>query len=238
MVERLMLAWRKYSRAHLLRRHACKLSLGLRQLGRNSELYLEPHVSLGSNILVRCGKLEIGAYSYLRGGCELYAVSSIGRFCSISNNAIIGLERHQHPSHWLSTSLYNPALEEQYQQAVAALPKVRIGHDCWIGRDACILNGIRIGNGAVVAARSVVTSDVPAYAIVAGTPARVIRYRFPEEWIARMEAVRWWDYPVEVLGRLDFSRPLECLQSLENLAADMARYPRLRISRRGISMQD
>jgi acetyltransferase-like isoleucine patch superfamily enzyme len=239
MIKRLIAAWCDFYYAPLLRRHACKLSGGLRQLGRDSELLLEPHVSLGDAVLIKCAKLEIGAYSYLRSRCELYAVSSIGRFCSIGNNVIIGLDRYEHPMDWLSTSLYNAALTEKYRQVnFPVRSDVTIGHDCWIGRDACIMGGVNIGTGAIVAARSVVTSDVPAYAVVAGIPARVVRYRFPDDWITRLEAVRWWDFPVDVLDQLDFSQPLDCLQSLEHepLADVAGRYPKLSINRCGVHL--
>jgi carbonic anhydrase/acetyltransferase-like protein (isoleucine patch superfamily) len=70
-----------------------------------------------------------------------------------------------------------------------------IGHDVWVGVDALILSGVTIGNGAVIAARSVVTKDVPPYAIVAGSPARVVKYRFDEDTIAVLLAIAWWDWP-------------------------------------------
>jgi len=99
------------------------------------------------------------------------------------------------------------------------------------------MNGVHIGNGAIVAARSVVTSDVPAYAVVAGIPARVVRYRFPDDWITRLEVICWWDFPVDVLDRLDFSKPLDCLQRLEHGPADAARrYPKLSINRCGVHL--
>ncbi|PKO93100.1 MAG: acetyltransferase [Betaproteobacteria bacterium HGW-Betaproteobacteria-1] len=238
MIKRLAAAWHDLCGARLMRRHGCKLSGGVRQLGRDSQLLLEPQVSIGGAVVIKCDKLEIGAYSYLRSGCELYAVSSIGRFCSIGNNVIIGLDRHEHPMDWLSTSLYNSVLTEKYRQAnSSARSDVTIGHDCWIGRDACIMNGVHIGNGAIVAARSVVTSDVPAYAVVAGIPARVVRYRFPDDWITRLEVICWWDFPVDVLDRLDFSKPLDCLQRLEHGPADAARrYPKLSINRCGVHL--
>ncbi len=238
MIRRLAAAWRDFCGARLLRRYGCKLSGGMRQLGRDSELQFESYVSIGGASLIKCDKLEIGAYSYLRSGCELYAVSFIGRFCSVGNNVIIGLDRHEHPMDWLSTSLYSSALTEKYRQVNSSVRSdVTIGHDCWIGRDACIMGGVNIGNGAIVAARSVVTSDVPAYAVVAGIPARVVRYRFSADWITRLEAVRWWDFPVDVLDRLDFSQPLDCLQRLENWSfADVVRYPKLLINRGGVHL--
>ena len=76
-----------------------------------------------------------------------------------------------------------------------------IGHDVWLGREAVIMPGIRVGEGAIVGAHSVVGRDVPPYAIVAGNPARIIRRRFDEASIERLLAIRWWDWPVEAIMR-------------------------------------
>ena len=75
-----------------------------------------------------------------------------------------------------------------------------IGNDVWIGYDALIMPGVKVGNGAIIAARSVVTGDVPAYAVVGGNPAKVIRYRFDDDTIARLNAIAWWDWPVEQIS--------------------------------------
>ena len=72
---------------------------------------------------------------------------------------------------------------------------MRIGHDVWVGQNAAILSGVTIGNGAVVAGFSVVTKDVPPYAIVGGNPARIIRYRFTPDQIAALLRIAWWDWP-------------------------------------------
>ena len=81
------------------------------------------------------------------------------------------------------------------------LRPVSIGNDVWIGARVIVLGGVTIGNGAVIGAGSVVTRDVPPYAVVAGTPARLIRYRFEEPVIRRLEELRWWDKPEEELKR-------------------------------------
>ncbi|TIX41061.1 MAG: CatB-related O-acetyltransferase, partial [Mesorhizobium sp.] len=78
---------------------------------------------------------------------------------------------------------------------------IKLGHDVWIGTDAIVLSGVTIGDGAVIAARSVVARDVPPYAIVGGNPARIIKYRFPDPTIAAMQKIRWWDWPTERLMR-------------------------------------
>lgn len=72
-----------------------------------------------------------------------------------------------------------------------------IGHDVWLGYGATIMPGVKIGNGAIIAAKSVVTKDVPAYGIVGGNPAKLIRQRFPDEVIEKLETIAWWDWSFE-----------------------------------------
>ena len=95
---------------------------------------------------------------------------------------------------------------------------VSIGHDVWIGTEALILSGVSIGHGAVIAARSVVTKDVPPYAIVAGVPARVIRSRFDPATVASLLRIAWWDWPRE---KIETALPL--LMS-DRLDAFLAQY--------------
>jgi len=76
-----------------------------------------------------------------------------------------------------------------------------VGNDVWIGYDALLMPGVRIGDGAVVAARSVVTSDVPPYAIVGGNPARVIRRRYDDTTVTKMLKIAWWDWPVDAITK-------------------------------------
>ena len=77
-----------------------------------------------------------------------------------------------------------------------------VGNDVWIGYEAVILSGVRIGDGAIVAARAVVAGDVEPYTIVGGVPAKPIRKRFTPETIHRLERLRWWDWPREKLQLL------------------------------------
>ena len=76
-----------------------------------------------------------------------------------------------------------------------------IGNDVWLGYESLVMPGVQIGDGAIVAARSVVVSEVPSYAIVGGNPARVIRQRFTDEQIARLLKLAWWDWPPEHITR-------------------------------------
>lgn len=75
--------------------------------------------------------------------------------------------------------------------------EVSIGHDVWIGRGATILSGVKIGNGAVIGAQAVVAKDVPPYAIVVGNPGRIVKYRFDEGVIKKLQAIKWWYWPEE-----------------------------------------
>lgn len=76
-----------------------------------------------------------------------------------------------------------------------------VGNDVWIGHEALIMPAVTIGDGAIVASRSVVTKDVPAYAIVAGNPAKIIRMRFDEQIIAALLKIKWWDWPIEKINQ-------------------------------------
>ncbi len=76
-----------------------------------------------------------------------------------------------------------------------------IGNDVWLGYDVLVMPGVKIGDGAIVAARSVVVSDVPAYSVVGGNPAKAVRQRFPDEIVGELLAIRWWDWPIEKVTR-------------------------------------
>jgi virginiamycin A acetyltransferase len=76
-----------------------------------------------------------------------------------------------------------------------------VGNDVWFGYDSLIMNGVTIGNGAIIAARSVVVKDVPPYAIVAGNPAKVVKMRFDDKTIERLQKLAWWDWPIEKINK-------------------------------------
>lgn len=139
---------------------------------------------------------ELGAYSYT-GANTIIKKAKIGKFCSLSWNVSITGNQHDytkmstHPfSHFPSFGIVDETEPLECQQIV-------IGNDVWIGMNSCILPGIHIGNGAIVGAGSVVTKDVPAYAVVAGNPAKILKYRFDGELINRLEELRWWDWSEE-----------------------------------------
>ena len=150
------------------------------------------------NLLEDC---IIGDYSFT-GMDTIIKHANIGKFCSISwqVNIIGGSERHNlnclstHPFSQLeSFGVIRNNIEVEFT-------KTCIGNDVWIGMNSCILNGINIGNGAVIGAGSVVTKDVPDYAVVAGNPARIISYRFEPKIIKELLDLKWWDWPREKLA--------------------------------------
>jgi virginiamycin A acetyltransferase len=144
----------------------------------------------------RVGEWSYGSPSVLTWGEGATLV--VGRFCAFAQGVVI-LLGGEHRTDWITTYPFNVMFPDaaRFQGHPRAKGDVVIGCDVWVGRDALILSGVAIGNGAVVAARSVVTRDVAPYSIVAGNPARHVRFRFPEETIAALQAIAWWDWPLE-----------------------------------------
>ncbi|WP_420131827.1 chloramphenicol acetyltransferase [Rhodopseudomonas sp.] len=145
-------------------------------------------------------------YSYVVNDSQI-TYTSIGKFCSIA--AMTRINPGNHPMHRATqahftyrASAYFPGEEDDaeffdWRRAY----HVSIGHDVWIGHGAIVLPGRNIGTGAVIAAGAIVTRDVPAYTIVAGNPARVIKRRFSEEVADRLVNLAWWDWDHETLRR-------------------------------------
>lgn len=127
----------------------------------------------------------------------------IGKFCSIACGVKFLFNSANHTLKSLSSYTFPLFFEEwglDKKNVASAWDNkgdIIIGNDVWIGYEAVIMAGVHIGDGAVIAARAVVTKDVPPYTIVGGTPARKIRMRFEEETIAKLQQIQWWNWPVE-----------------------------------------
>lgn len=215
-----------------LAKYDCKLATKVSNLGKAAIVRMEEHVKLGP-IIIHSGNHSFGAYSYMRSGGELYGNTTIGRFCSIGKNVVIGLEKNKHPTDWLSTSLFSKQIEKKYE-SIPANNRTVIGNDCWIGQEAVIMSGINVGDGAIIGARALVTSDVPPFAIYAGVPARLIRYRFSPDLVERLIQSKWWDVSMEHLSKLKVDDPELCLDELKNLDhAAIAKYINIIVSRKG-----
>ncbi|MCA0970934.1 CatB-related O-acetyltransferase [Halobacillus litoralis] len=157
--------------------------------------------NINKGVLLRRG-VSIGNYTYVNSNTKIFS-ADIGNFCSISYSSIIGPA--DHPIKYISTSpkLYgknNIFKESTTWKNDYHSPPV-IGHDVLIGANVVILQGVKIGNGAIIAAGAVVTKDVSPFAIVGGTPAKLIKYRFDESEIAYIESLKWWNLPLDQLKK-------------------------------------
>ena len=164
---------------------------------RDCEVSRCARIGTGSNLI----HVKVGEYSYCGKNCSVLD-TEIGSFCSIASYCAIGGAAH--PLANVSTSPVFSHGRNVFGENLGDLPAskakpVVIGSDVWIGEAVFIKEGIQIGHGAVIGAHSVVTEDVPPYAVVAGTPAKIIRYRFTEEQIARLLASQWWTLPASEL---------------------------------------
>ncbi len=149
--------------------------------------------------------INIGMYSY--GGCFNYDLigrfTEIGRYCSFAEGVCVFNANHPLEFKSMHPFFYNPALGVVKNETITR-SKIVIGNDVWVGRNAMILPAVRrIGDGAVIGAGAIVTEDVPDYAIVAGNPAKIIKYRFSEVERLKLKESRWWEKSIDELkGKL------------------------------------
>ncbi|XZF65278.1 MAG: CatB-related O-acetyltransferase [Gloeotrichia echinulata DVL01] len=140
---------------------------------------------------------KIGSYTYIANASTV-SRTEIGKFCSIGPNCMIGLGKHP-SSEYVSTSpiFYSTAkqlgITFANQDYFEEFGSITIGNDVWIGNGVVIRDDIKIGDGAIIGAGSVVTKDIPSYAIYGGVPAKLIRYRFTEDQISFLLETKWWN---------------------------------------------
>jgi len=161
------------------------------------------------------GSVQIGAFtagnpfiiSFFKGDRVI-----VGKFCSIGADVVMiptvgHIPPRGYDSYRVSTfplaQLKRGAWRESY-----SLPNetgtIIVGNEVWIGARAIILSGVKIGDGAIIGAGAVVTHDVPPYAVVGGVPARILKYRYPEDQIARLLKIAWWDWSIDkILANLE-----------------------------------
>jgi acetyltransferase-like isoleucine patch superfamily enzyme len=162
-------------------------------------------IAIHSRLMNKCivNNSQIDSYTYIGNNCIIQN-TTIGKFCSIANDVLIGLGKHPIDNFSTSPLFYrvnNPLkikLVNSNSDFKEYLPVV-IGNDVWIGARAIILDGVTVGHGAIIAANSVVTKDVPPYAIVGGIPTKIIKYRFTEKKIETLIGSNWWDQNITLI---------------------------------------
>jgi acetyltransferase-like isoleucine patch superfamily enzyme len=141
--------------------------------------------------------VEIGRFTSIIGpNTDIYCAINkikIGSFCSIARN--VSFQEYNHKtdrltSYFICQNIFGDKLEND----ITSKGDIEIGNDVWIGAQCVILSGAKIGNGAVIAANSVVIGEIPPFAIAAGTPAKILKYRFNEEIIEKIEGMKWWEW--------------------------------------------
>jgi acetyltransferase-like isoleucine patch superfamily enzyme len=165
--------------------------------------------------------LIMGRWSYSENPITLrFDLSNviIGQFCSISRNVVMDCGLN-HNLKYGTTFPFNkifPVLFGNISGHPVTKGDIVIGNEVWIGEDVLIMSGVHVGDGAVIGARAVVTKDVEPYAIVAGVPAKLIRYRFSKDMIEKFLKMKWWDWPEEKIRR---AVPLLMSERFEELFA-------------------
>ncbi len=202
---------------------AKSVGLNIDLLRLKGELNCSAPVSF-QNCLIS-GNCSVGAFTYFGKNCEIRN-TEIGNYCSISAEVIIN--PFQHPINFLSTSGFafgdNGGLGnfDEFKKIKSKKKQnkqgeVKIGNDVWIGRRVIIMAGVNIGDGAIIAANSVVTKDVPPYSIYGGVAAKLIKMRFDPNLVDIISKSSWFDYVLDskVLGNIDYSNVIESVDIID-----------------------
>lgn len=186
------------------------------------DISIEPYVAFltGNHIF------SMGCFSY--SWSALPIDTTVGRYCSIARG--VGVMGARHPYEWITSSsftydsrfiIFKQATEDFLAEYDVARQNInpeplQIGNDVWIGANVVLKRGIKIGTGSVIAGNSVVTKDVPPYAVVGGNPAKIIKMRFPDEIIAELVDSEWWKYKYEDFQGMTIKNPSAFVKDLRN----------------------
>lgn len=201
-----------------------------------SALYGSPYVG-GKGTMPSSGLCSMGSQSYSHSALPEKMV--VGRYCSIGEGLKI-LDSH-HPIDYISTSHFTWRPRSAFVEAACvdnnmislaqsnfdihgnkAFPT--IGNDVWIGQNVTLSMGIKIGNGAVIAANSIVTKSVPDFAIMGGNPAKIIKYRFTPYQMEQLKEIRWWDYLFTDFQHLNMQNMFEFIRQWQEQKSHFAVY--------------
>ena len=191
----------------------------------NQREMLDENYKFFSNVIKLNSK--IAPNSYISDNTIIHN-SKVGKFCSIGPNCIIGYGNH--PITRLSTSpVFYSKLRmfktDFYHENANyfGTQEVKIGNDVWIGSGVFIKNGIEIGNGAIIGANSTIIDNVPAYAVVVGSPGKIIKFRFSPAMIENLEKLAWWTWPDDVINKNSFLFSIEDEAKLGSKIKDLVK---------------
>ena len=165
--------------------------------------------------------IQVGDYTYYDGRDKpesfeltnvVFALTSklfIGRFCQLAYGTKFVLSDANHPMEGFSTYPFyvygtvgkGSADWGGYEPNLTDKGDTIVGNDVWCGHESLLMPGVTVGNGAIIGSRAVVTKDVPPYAIVGGNPAKVLKFRFPENVIKELQEIEWWNWEYEKISR-------------------------------------
>lgn len=203
-------------------------TLRQKRLERRYQFQYESPVRISPDVRLTKGSF-VGRFSYIGDESRVFGDIHIARYCSIADGFVVISGNHPLDNLTTHPFIHNNQLfgylkeyrdidcKKANKKTAPGQPQkpLRIGNDVWIGNRVTILGKVSsIGNGAVIGAGSVVTKDVPPYAIVAGNPAKIIRYRFDEDTIGALQKLQWWNLPLEMVSHLDFSDAHKCIREL------------------------
>ncbi|KAF2510800.1 CatB-related O-acetyltransferase [Flavobacterium zhairuonense] len=169
---------------------------------------LRGQVKVGARSLINKvlfdGNIVIGTNTTVNGpNTEFYALDypiTIGNFCSIARGT--NIQEHNHDINCTTTYFIKYRIfNDKYGADAVSKGAIEIGNDVWIGTGSTILTGVKIGDGAVIAANAVVTNDIPPYAIAGGTPAKVLKYRFSPDIINELLQIQWWNWEIDKIKK-------------------------------------
>jgi acetyltransferase-like isoleucine patch superfamily enzyme len=196
---------------------------------RVSTLVIGDYVRLGDRLFLSGDTFTFGDHFYCGNDVVISGAEArfeVGKFSSFAARVAFILGRGRHRPQSLSNAAFghipqfdSPDWCRHFDYAAESKSECRVGADVWIGTASVILPNVTIGHGAIVAANSVVTQDVPPYAIVGGNPAQVVAFRFKQTLIAELLQLSWWDWPFDRINRNKalFTRNLTTLTSLNGI---------------------